>query len=125
MKNQLTQFATSGRVLLQRLVGLRGSTPKPDEAPKKPDICDIINALADDAFRRAPLGSTITTHGAEMTVVRHRRYSLGFYGHGICIHATPAAVVCEYRDNAGVIREYEFDQSRFHLLPNTKVSHGA
>lgn len=110
----------SGPGCLHRIVRLFRSSPKPDDAPKKPDIGDIMQALEDNAFRRAPLGSTLTVLGAEMTVTKHRRYSRGMHGHGISIPTTWPAVVCEYRDNLGVIREYQIEHARFHLLPNVK-----
>ena len=105
---------------LQRIVGLRRSTPKQDEAPKEPSVPDIMEALQSDAFKRAPIGSQITLHGVTMTVMRHRKYREGFYGAYASLPTVWPAVLCEYRDANGIIREYKFSHSEFSFLPNVK-----
>ena len=63
-------------------------------------------------FDAAPLGKQLIVHGVEMRVMHHRHYRPGYLG---CVSSIPpvySAVICEYRDNNGLIQEYEMRMSK-------------
>ncbi len=112
------QPAKSG--LINRLVGLFRSTPNIDNNDDNLNIHKIIQKEQEEAFSRAPIGSEITLHGVTMMVMRHRRYLKGICCGYASIPTIYPAILCEYKDLNGVIREYELSLSAFHFLPNAQ-----
>ena len=112
---------------MRRLVlHLRGRTPK---AEPKPEPVPWWHESWERLMNEYPRGRKFQYLGREMIVVRYRRWNPGFRGGigcSIYIPATHPAMVSQYADDTGRIRDHEWDAYSWTiLLENAEVRHGA
>lgn len=66
--------------------------------------------------QRYPIGRKFHYLGREMVVFRHKQFFPGYISFDIYISATTPALICEYADDNGVLREWAFPMEGWKVL---------